>query len=1349
MGIKRRTAAGSVIRQLYSGKAQGRTAVVGSGNYPKTAPTAGMGQGILDALKSLRLGSYGEWEPKCISPTKHGYAEEGSYLIANSGVVGQLMNAILPVQFDWNGAPFIYVQNNDPTRSLMLDYVKISPRAANTAVPDGTATNIATPPCLCGVVNYAVVCDRYSRQYDTADCGVTATIRQTGISDVKNANVLVRAQNNMRNVGHDPNVVQSVQVAQASNTTVLTLTAPITAGNMLVVAGFYAWQITAITDSLGNTWKAGQSNTGFSAAVWYAYNVPGSAAGVTVTVTTTGGTGGNLYLAEYSGALASADPLDVHAVYAGVSGYPVVATLTTTTPGDVMIGAFTRAGTVNACQTPSVYRMNSGSAYQMVDVIARTAGINASTTPTMTSWGGVVAAFKPRTLVVQSAGASTAGQTTAAVFAGAQTAGNANFVTVSYSWKTTDPGIMSVTDTSGNVYTLFGSHTSPAASTRHGGITSAIYCCPCIISAGAGSNTVSVLIAGSGYNTTMFAPAITLTEWAVPAGWAVTADTAVGMDDSISTPYVAGSTVMSNPTLLNWGQTSGNILLVCVCWSYSAGDASPTVTDTVGNTYVAISGQVADGTYWLYALNIAPTGAKYNTVTAAFTTGGSSPTCVVIEVAGVNAANPLEYTFTQGTATGNNPSGTGTTVYVNDLGISVINAPNGYTLSVSNTVGTQIVSTYQAAWYYTTSWYQTSAMVFALPMAGTSGAFSVSSILNSSYLYETNQTCAVTGQFPHLLVQAQPGEYILSHVAAPPVPVIVDSGYATGASVTVQATSYPLWAGDTLLAVVNANNSTTACTAPTGGSLTWTRVTSVASAATYTAIYRAVVAAGSSNSTSFAVSSGGTCTEIGYVHLRGVGAVDTFVTGSGTASAPDPGNITPTNAGEMIVSVCGVSSSAAGVVETAGTGYTLLCSGTSTIYMAVEANFMGVSGSQTAAFGTATAAAQAWAAIAVSFKPVNSPAVTLLDQATAHGAGGITVVSGGSILYLPGDTLVVVVTNSLSSIVPAAPTDSAGNTYTLVASKTYSTTNATAIYACTAVVVYHYGSITFTGDANTTDIGFVHLRGVASIDSAATVSSSGASGTPNAGNITPTGAGEMILVALGVPSASGVLTSQTAGAGYAIGAGVGSGAYETFQTNTYAAAGSQSTAFGAGSVAGWASIAIALVPAPSFQADQVPIQTPPGAIVQWSQASDPLTNAAGCYQPAGFNFVPQGHLIAPRPAYGVLQQFAMTAAPFFVRPLPASPGARITGRGTLGGNISFAGEELVIVFGSTKVGGRPAVAPDQYFAQGPYCSLQWPVRRVSNTAPIVLGPGQSCAIHLWGQNPGPIGYEYEVGMWLR
>lgn len=88
----------------------------------------------------------------------------------------------------------------------------------------------------------------------------------------------------------------------------------------------------------------------------------------------------------------------------------------------------------------------------------------------------------------------------------------------------------------------------------------------------------------------------------------------------------------------------------------------------------------------------------------------------------------------------------------------------------------------------------------------------------------------------------------------------------------------------------------------------------------------------------------------------------------------------------------------------------------------------------------------------------------------------------------------------------------------------------------------------------------------------------------------------------------------------------------------------------------------------------------------------------------------------------------------------SSSNARRVGRGVLGG-LNIAGDEMIIVSGSTDVGAHPGLTAAQASAVS---------RRVSTCPAIVLGPGDSLTGHFWAPSSSASwNPEVEIGFWAR
>lgn len=133
----------------------------------------------------------------------------------------------------------------------------------------------------------------------------------------------------------------------------LTFSEPIAGGSLLTCSAVYygdTGTLNVPTDSAGNTrWRTGallQVFQLYTSAIFYCYDSLASAAGNEVSCAITGAsfTLGAMHIAQWSGIAFASDPLDVHNVAnSNASSTPTVA-LTTTAPGDLVLGWSSVAG---------------------------------------------------------------------------------------------------------------------------------------------------------------------------------------------------------------------------------------------------------------------------------------------------------------------------------------------------------------------------------------------------------------------------------------------------------------------------------------------------------------------------------------------------------------------------------------------------------------------------------------------------------------------------------------------------------------------------------------------------------------------------------------------------------------------------------------------------------------------------------------------------------------------------------------------------------------------------------------------------------------------------------------------
>jgi len=145
--------------------------------------------------------------------------------------------------------------------------------------------------------------------------------------------------------------VQTTTLYQTTAATTISkaFAAASTTGNLIVVHIDWdnqARSITSVTDTKGNTYAAinGPTNwngANYRAALWYAYNITGGGAAITVTAHLSGAptSYSQIYISEYSGIATSINPLDQNSVTAGNTGAVSSGAKTTTYPNELVYGA--------------------------------------------------------------------------------------------------------------------------------------------------------------------------------------------------------------------------------------------------------------------------------------------------------------------------------------------------------------------------------------------------------------------------------------------------------------------------------------------------------------------------------------------------------------------------------------------------------------------------------------------------------------------------------------------------------------------------------------------------------------------------------------------------------------------------------------------------------------------------------------------------------------------------------------------------------------------------------------------------------------------------------------------------
>src|SRR6266568_5467503 len=194
----------------------------------------------------------------------------------------------------------------------------------------------------------------------------------------------------------------------AGTTTIssLAFASPTTAGNWIAVAirgGLSSSQVFTVVDSNGNTYRQaaqiGFTSSAVTLAIYYAENIKGGANTITVSDTVSGPL--RFAILEYSG-VATSNSLDVFATATGTSATPNSGNLTTTTSGDLLLGAV-------ATTNPGAFTAGTGYKIEEFvpaepntklaseDQIQSSAGLASAAVSLSGSdvWGVVLVAFKP------------------------------------------------------------------------------------------------------------------------------------------------------------------------------------------------------------------------------------------------------------------------------------------------------------------------------------------------------------------------------------------------------------------------------------------------------------------------------------------------------------------------------------------------------------------------------------------------------------------------------------------------------------------------------------------------------------------------------------------------------------------------------------------------------------------------------------------------------------------------------------------------------------------------------------------------------------------------------------------
>lgn len=124
--------------------------VLDAGQTAKIQPVSGA-DGIAQGLRSDHFGAVAPWH---VAPTRHQFAEEGSYILATNPTVSTGLTWVAAQTAFSNTAPNFYVANVDAKRSLYLDYLKL------------IATAVATTAAS---IQFAIHVDIVGRTFSGAD----------------------------------------------------------------------------------------------------------------------------------------------------------------------------------------------------------------------------------------------------------------------------------------------------------------------------------------------------------------------------------------------------------------------------------------------------------------------------------------------------------------------------------------------------------------------------------------------------------------------------------------------------------------------------------------------------------------------------------------------------------------------------------------------------------------------------------------------------------------------------------------------------------------------------------------------------------------------------------------------------------------------------------------------------------------------------------------------------------------------------------------------------------------------------------------------------------------------------
>lgn len=335
----------------------------------------------------------------------------GNFNLAVTGTSGNLGHSVTPVL-----SVIVSVDTQPPTAPTNLTATGVSSSQINLAWTAAT-DNV-------GVTGYRVErcqgssCTNFAQ---IATLGGSTTFTDTGLLASTTYGYRIRANDAAGNLGPYSNVASAAtpapppspvkliqQIAMTAGTGVNTASqsfaGPSTTGNLIVVCAKWGDQtisVASVSDNRGNTYTSAIGPTNWSgtakrAQIFYAKNIIGNGAPITITVTLTGNATSSLYIyqLEYSNADINA-PLDITAAAIGTATSVSSGTATTNFPNELILG-FSIADSVGINPGPGFTAESTFRGNLVEDMAVNSAGPYAATgSATGTSnWFMQMASFK-------------------------------------------------------------------------------------------------------------------------------------------------------------------------------------------------------------------------------------------------------------------------------------------------------------------------------------------------------------------------------------------------------------------------------------------------------------------------------------------------------------------------------------------------------------------------------------------------------------------------------------------------------------------------------------------------------------------------------------------------------------------------------------------------------------------------------------------------------------------------------------------------------------------------------------------------------------------------------------------